>query len=339
MSRCSGKGTAMRHRFLSSLLFCAVAAPLWRSAAGPAGRAQGDRPIGSGHGSRPHSAVGAGASRSSSARRRPADRTKRAALPRVTEADLLGDRGWCRPGISILWFRAMFLDLRRFGDTPAELCRGVRPRFASLAAALCALRRRSSDLAGEFDDPSSRRRADATTAGASGGSAAPVRLRYGSLRRRGRALHRLDTARQRSASEDWNSTRASARGSKRTSSAHASARGRSSPLGHTGVRLLPAAIDSILTRRRAIREVTQDRDGLIALFGKHPVRAWRLFSGSAKTRVYWRETHDGISDCFIVGRARALLYAACLDRGGFLALRDRSPPPETRSPGRCAASV
>lgn len=55
----------------------------------------------------------------------------------------------------------------------------------------------------------------------------------------------------------------------------------------------------------------QDRDGLIALFRKYPVRA--VFSGHE--HVYWREAHDGI-DYFIAGGAGAPLYASP-DRGGF----------------------
>lgn len=55
----------------------------------------------------------------------------------------------------------------------------------------------------------------------------------------------------------------------------------------------------------------QDRDGLIALFRRYPVRA--VFSGHE--HVYWREAHDGI-DYFIAGGAGAPLYASP-DRGGF----------------------
>jgi len=55
----------------------------------------------------------------------------------------------------------------------------------------------------------------------------------------------------------------------------------------------------------------QDRDGLVALFRKYPVRA--VFSGHE--HVYSRETHDGI-DFFVAGGAGAPLYASP-DRGGF----------------------
>ena len=55
----------------------------------------------------------------------------------------------------------------------------------------------------------------------------------------------------------------------------------------------------------------QDRDGLVALFRKYPVRA--VFSGHE--HVYGREAHDGI-DYFIAGGAGAPLYASP-DRGGF----------------------
>jgi len=55
----------------------------------------------------------------------------------------------------------------------------------------------------------------------------------------------------------------------------------------------------------------QDRDGLIALFRKYPVRA--VFSGHE--HVYWREAHDGI-DYFVAGGGGAPLYAPP-ERGGF----------------------
>lgn len=277
----------MRHRFLFIRWFCAAAA-LLAPRTGRAGPGQAITPIG---GQLAPIPAGADLLFVVGGDNRPTGRN--APLPRVTK-QIFSEIGMIRPDF-VLWSGDVVYG---YGDTPAELSREY-DRFAS-AAALA--------HAPLFDSPGNHEihHRDGEPCG-DRASEAEFRRRfgelYGSFDAGDAHFIALDTAQVCSEDRLDPAQRAWLEADL---DAHASARA-IFVFSHTEF-FSSTTIDPDAAKGHP---AIQDRDGLIALFRKYPVRA--VFSGHE--HVYWRETHDGI-DYFIAGGAGAPLYASP-DRGGF----------------------